>query len=166
MFFKKLVFFAFFIISGCGFSPLYKNNITKQAHTIYIAPIKNYEGFLLRTKLQQNLIPADNSHEALYTLTVKLDAPVFTDVNIQNDNFASREKIYIKAHYTLTDQQTGKTLLSSSTGANGAFNIIENPYAVQITEGKQTENIIEMIGNTITLQIMAYFNKMAGENES
>lgn len=170
MFGKKLFFLGLIFLSGCGFSPLYSleqdEKTTALTQEISIAPIADYNGYLLRKGLENALNPEKKRGSKKYLLIVKLDEPVLTDQSIQGDNFASREKISLTATYTLKNTETNEVLLSAGTSALGAYNIVKEPYATHKAQTKQTEDLIKIVSNNISLRVIAYFKKQEVNRES
>lgn len=170
MFLKKFFFCSLFLITGCGFSPLYSLNHDEKTTTltqeIAIAPIPEYDGFLLHSQLENALNPQKNGNPKKYVLNVHLNQPLLTDQSIQGDNFASRKKISLTANYTLSDITNNKVLLSSSTTALGAYNVFNEPYATHTAHIRQQEDLIKIISNNISLRIIAYFKKEEVNRES
>lgn len=169
MFYKNLLFFGFIFLSACGFTPLNTTHdttiITDTAH-IAINPIPNAEGWQLKQLLVDKLNPTHLNGEKKYTLDVNLNAPTFTDQSIQGDNFASRETVYISATYTLKEIQTNRILLTQSTSARGAYNIVLEPYATQIARNRLKTDLIRTIGDNISIRIKAYFKAQEDIRES
>ncbi len=170
MFLKKISLLSLLFLVGCGFSPLYRTNTDsttiKLTEEVSIAPIPNYNGYLLHHSLENMLNPQKTNREKKYDLHVTLNQPSYTDQSIQGDNFASRKKVTLSAKFTLKDRATNKVLLSSSTKALGAYNVFNEPYATRQAEIRQQEDLIKIISNNISLRIMAYFKKQEVDNES
>lgn len=170
MFHKKLFFLGFLFLSGCGFSPLYSldqdEKTTALTQEISIASIANYDGYVLKKNLENALNPNKVGGAKRYVLQVTLDEPLLTDQSIQGDNFASREKMSVTASYVLKDKENNKVLLSSSTTALGAYNIVKEPYATYKAQTKQKEDLIKIVGNNISLRVIAYFKKQEVNRES
>ncbi len=170
MFYKNLLFLCLFIISACGFTPMNKisSDLTTGSLTeqITIANIPNYEGWQLKQKLSDRLNPRKKNGNKKYTLAVHLNAPTFTDQSIQGDNFASRETVSISASYILKDSETGKKILSQSTSATGAYNIVHEPYATNVARNQLREDLVAIIADNISLRIIAYFKAVEETRES
>lgn len=161
--FKKIFFCGFFLISGCGFSPLYSLNNDEKTigltEEILISPISEYNGYILHSELENALNPSKRNVSKKYILTIHLQKPVFTDQSIQRDNFSNRKKISLTATYTLKELVSNKTLISSSTTALGSYNISNEPYATNKAQGSQIEDLIKIISNNISLYVITYFKK-------
>lgn len=170
MFYKNLFFLGLFFISACGFSPMYQisqdTKTTVLTEQVAIAGIPNYEGWHLRQYLQNKLNPEKNGGQKKYLLVVDLRAPTFTDQSIQGDNFASRETVSITATYTLKSIDTGQVIMKDSTSATGAYNIVKEPYATNVARNKLKENLVDIIGNNISLRIISYLKSVEESRES
>lgn len=170
MFYKNLLLFACIALSGCGFSPMNKlsDNLmtTDKTSQISISNIPNYEGYLLKQQLEDNLNPQKTSVQKKYILTVYLKAPTYTDQSIQGDNFASRETTRIHAKYQLKEIETGEIILQDTTSATGAYNIVKEPYATNIAKNKLKENLIQIISDNITVRLVSFFKTKEDISES
>lgn len=170
MFYKNLFFLGLFFISACGFSPMNKlsedTKTTALTEQIAIAGIPNYEGWQLKQYLQNRFNPEKNGGPKKYLLVVNLRAPTFTDQSIQGDNFASRETVSISASYTLKNTETGAVIMKDSTSATGAYNIVKEPYATNVARNKLKENLVQIIGENISLRVISYMKSVEGNRES
>ena len=168
MILKKIIFGCFFILSGCGFSPLYHSVEGESSPTeqVLVSPIADYNGYMLKQRIEHALNPKTISGPKNYVLEVKLNAPLLSDQSIQGDNFASRKKITLTANYKLIDKKTDKTVLSSTTTALGAFNIFYEPYTTYQAEKKQTDDLIQVVANNISLRVAAYLKQKEVKSES
>ncbi len=168
MVFKKIILGCFFVLSGCGFSPLYYSSQEGEVQTeqVLVAPIADYNGYMLKQRIENTLNPKSVSGPKNYILEVQLDSPLLSDQSIQGDNFASRKKISLTAHYKLIDKKTSKVVLTSSTTALGAFNVFYEPYTTYQAEKSQTEDLVQIVANNISLRIAAYLKQKEVESES
>lgn len=170
MFYKNLFFLTLFFLSACGFSPMHRLSDNRQTSSlteqIGIAGIPNYEGWLLRQNLQDNLNPEKTGGSKKYLLVVNLRAPTYTDQSIQGDNFASRETVRISASYTLKETETGKVILQDSTAATGAYNIVKEPYATNVARNRLREDLVKIIGDNISLRVISFMKSNEEKRES
>lgn len=164
---KKIVLVCLLLISGCGFSPLYLTNgreTTQLTAQIDIAPIADYDGYLMANYLSDALNPDKISVNKTYKLKVSLDAPSISEQNIQDDNFSSRERMTLTARYQLINKKTNDRVIDSRTSATGAYNIALEPYATWSAKQKVKENLIKMLSERITIHVISFVKKEV-ENE-
>ena len=123
MILKKIIFGCFFILSGCGFSPLYHSVEGESSPTeqVLVSPIADYNGYMLKQRIENALNP---------------------------------KKI------------SGPKNLSSTTTALGAFNIFYEPYTTYQAEKKQTDDLIQVVANNISLRVAAYLKQKEVKSES
>lgn len=167
MLLKKIILGSFLLLSGCGFSPLYYSDESEASQTeqVLVAPIADYNGYVLKKSIEDALNPKGVNGPKKYILEVKLNSPVLADQSIQGDSFASRKKITLSANYKLIDKSTNTTVLSSSTTALGAFNVFYEPYTTYQAEKKQTEDLVQIVANNISLRVAAYLKQKEVEGE-
>lgn len=168
MFLKKFGFLFLFLLSACGFSPLYRSNQedgVMETELVEVASIPEYNGYVLKQNLINALNPRKKSTVKKYRLEVHLNTPRLSGQSIQGDNFASRKKVALSARYKLIDKETGAVLLSSSTKAIGAFNVFYEPYTTYQAEKKQVEDLVLIVATNISTRVAAYFKKKEVEGE-
>ena len=88
-----------FLLSACGFQPLYGNRdvILERAATVQIEPIVGDGGYQMGLIIQDKLNPKQLNLPKKYRLTVSLSQPTLLNQSIRSDNFASLEKMNMKA---------------------------------------------------------------------
>ncbi len=170
MFYKNLLIFTTILLTGCGFTPMNQinngQNIISETEKITIANIPNYDGYLLKKELQNLLNPNKSNAPKEYVLTVLLKSPVYEDQTIQGDNFSSRENTTVSASFQLKNTQTQKIVLTDSTIATGAYNIVQDPYATQTARNKLKTNLLKIIANNISVRIISFLKSQEEKNES
>ncbi len=165
---RFIVLMMIFAVTACGFSPLYKINdgkTTALTETISIQPIADYGGYQMENDLSALLNPTGGQVPKKYELFVTIDAPTFSEQNIQDDNFSSRERMYLTARYRLVHIHSGKIVVNAVTSATGAYNIAIEPYATYMAQQKVKENLIKMLSNRIATHVISFVKKteVAGE---
>ena len=76
--------------------------------------------------------------------------------SIRSDNFASLEKMNMKASYQLIDIEKNKSVISSTIDANGLFNLIKEPYATTVAQENLYQNLIKSLAENIATHVLAY----------
>ncbi|MBQ7413483.1 MAG: hypothetical protein IJV07_04350 [Alphaproteobacteria bacterium] len=157
----KIMFWGLFLLSGCGFQPLYtqKETLINQTAAVQINPIAGNGGYQMGLILKDKLNPDDIQVSKKYKLTVVLQQPKYANQSIRSDNFASLESMMLSADYQLTDLSNQKTLISSSVNSNGLFNLIKDPYATVVAQDKLYDNLIQLMGNDIAMHVLSYFKE-------
>lgn len=161
---KKMVFALFFLMAGCGFSPLYLTKgekTTTLTAAVSVLPIENYDGYLLQNYLSDALNPDKVTIPKIYDLSVSLQAPFISEQNIQDDNFSSRDRMTLTAGYRLINNQTKKVLIDTTTSATGAYNIAVQPYATWMAQKRVKENLIKMLAERISIHVVSFIKKEA-----
>ncbi len=64
---------------------------------------------------------------------------------------------------TLTEQATGKVVLTRNVRAIGDYNQLDNQFSTLISRESMTDNMLRELGDTIANDVMLYF---AGQNET
>lgn len=169
MFLKKILIGSFFLLASCGFSPLYVTDEKTgllETDQIEVAPIQDYNGYVLKQGLDNALNPKKVRGPKKYILKVQMKNPHLSSQSIQGDNFASRKKVSLSASFQLIDKETKKELLKSSTTAIGAFNVFYEPYTTYQAEKRQIEDLVQILVTNISTRVAAYFKQEEVFDES
>ena len=148
-----------FLLSACGFQPLYGNRdvVLEKSATVQIEPIAGDGGYQIGLILQDKLNPKQLNLPKKYRLTVILSQPTLLNQSIRSDNFASLEKMNMKVSYQLIDIQNNKDVISSTIDANGLFNLIKEPYATTVAQENLYQNLTKVLAENIATHVLAYF---------
>lgn len=169
MIYKYLLAASLLCVSACGFSPLYatqsNEKTTDLTAQIHITPIANYTGFKLQTQLADQLNPSKLSVPEKYDLVVTLDKPIISEQNIMENNFSSRQRVILVAHYKLIDRATKKVLIDTQTSATGAYNIAIEPYATYTASQKVEIDLLKILSQTISVHLISYMRKNEAPRE-
>ena len=151
-----------FVLTACGFSPLYTINdgeTTTLTAEISVKPIANYDGYQMENNISAMLNPAGIVASPKYDLFITIEDPTFSEQNIQNDNFSSRERMHLTARYRLVNIKTGEDVINAKTSATGAYNIAIEPYATYTAQQKVKENLVKMLSNRIAPHVISFVKK-------
>lgn len=164
--------FVVFLVSACGFSPLYGNyNKTGAQYTdealshVHIANIPDREGQHLKNLLIDRFY--GNQGKGAYTayvLDVSDIKEKLTDLDITKSSDATRAQLRLDTSFKLIDQKTGKTCLSKRLSSITSYNILPSEFATRITEDDARLNALEDLARQIELHLGLYF-KRANQKE-
>ncbi len=149
---KKLLFVFLLFLGACGFSPLYKEvMVSEESVSVKVDPIPDEYGFFMRKIIQGKM---GISEKSLYTLTVS--APHFSshDQTIDNKNFATTIGIYATVSYKLVENETKKTILSSSSSLTGSCSVVKDPYATTVAERKVKKELAEQLAEQVSIHVL------------
>lgn len=161
---KKVFLILIFLLTGCGFSPLYNENITKQGSIpVTVSPIPDQYGFTMRQKILSKIGTSDHP---LYTLLVR--APTFSsrDQTIDSRNFATTINILGRTSYSLVENKTKKTILNSSVFVNSSYSVTKEPYATTVAERKVKKELAEQLAEQISQHILVVVSKETDESKT
>jgi LPS-assembly lipoprotein len=119
-------------LAGCGYHPLYGDSADsaspEELGSVYIAPISNRDGQVLRNflieQLDQNAQPGNPAH----TLTIGLQVQS-TGIALSRDNTTSRTNITAVANFQLVDSATNKPVLKGVVRATTSYDVLQSDYA-------------------------------------
>ena len=121
-----LAIFAFALISGCGFRPVYSTgaNANYAGGAITVPPIAGRSGYMLRRALQEELAIGLPNVTEPSTLRVELSESL-TRLTFQPDGQASRSSVVASARYTLSRESD---TVSGSATSEATFAVPDSPY--------------------------------------
>lgn len=161
---KYISLILIFIISSCGYKPLYKleagDNILVELYDVEIPVIQGdtgRNGQILRNNLMDMITPYGKSNNPRYKLQIVLQSPLIEQKAIRRDEIATFATVKNTADYTLIDIETGKELLKSSTSMTSSYNILTQAYASDVTLKSAIDDNLKTIANDIFIRLSLYF---------
>lgn len=155
---KKLPALALlFVLTGCGFSPMYGPSLSPQLASIYVEPMPERDGYELRNTLIDLLGSNGVTTGKRYRLTINLRQSS-RGVALQNDAAITRYNDTLDADYTLTDM-AGGTVTGGSHTSLSAYNVAVSPYATLAAQRDSSKRAAMAIADRIRLDLAAYFRQ-------
>ena len=158
-------------LNACGFQPLYANKtgllpkqdeaITEEIAKIYVAPIQNRLGMIMRQDLQNTLAPRA-SKDKVYTLQVTNEKILVSEQGIRSDNIPTRITIGYKSVYTL--RKGADVILQDSAFAQSSYNVLQSAYSTVTAEQDVEERIIKLLAQDIALRVTVFLKKYLQEH--
>lgn len=146
------------ILTACGFHPLYGTGsrpAERQLADVSIDNIPERSGQQLRLLLTDRFYSAHaQSVQPLYHLAVTFES-VKEELGIRRDDVATRARLSMTGHFTLTPYDGGKPF-SGSERSFVSYNILIDPYATSAAEQNATDRGLEQIADAITNRISLY----------
>ncbi len=155
----KVLIILTFILSSCGFQPLYKVDKTGDIFCFFnkINPSKPHS----RTQqiLRQELVHRFQTkpHETNYRLDITLEEHK-AELGIEQDDSATLAKLTLIATYSLYNQKDLKIFESSARSVN-SYNILASPYATLRAEKDARNRSIQVIANDMIQSLAIYYDQ-------
>lgn len=169
----------FFMLSACGFKPLYvqktstedkwyfdgdfDNYVTDQMAQIKIVATGERLGQLMKTDLLDLLTPRGVPSHPKYYLYIEPTKENEYDQALRRDITASRKRIDYKVNYYLT--QKSEKIMMGNTVSYVSYDILDNPYSMVTSRKKVERDAAKIMANDIALRLGAFFNAKANEYE-
>ncbi len=166
---------ALFMISGCGFEPLYverkpdegwyykgefDTSIMDEMEKIRIEPVSDRFGQLLRNNLLDSFTPKGVPAKPRYRLVIGDINRQVVQQALRDDITATRERVRYKVNYYLYDTETNKQLVRGNSISYVSYDILANPYSTTYAQKKIEKNAADIISNDISLRMGAYFHSV------
>lgn len=157
---RYIILLFVFIISACGFSPVYgTKSISSEMNAIEIGIIPNREGQIIRNHLIDRLYSGGYPANAQYTLSVSAVTETIVEIGIDKDDEASRAQLRQSATFTLLDKSTKKPVLRRTARATSGYNILAGQFTTFVTEADARNQALKAIADDIVIQLELYFNR-------
>ena len=148
----------FFIITSCGYQPIYSKNPNRNAEllSISVENIKDRPGQILRNSLINQINPEGKRVISKYRLRVEISENR-EDLAYRKDMSATRSDLVVAAKYSLTEIKTGKILLKEETRSISSFDVVESVYATLIAEKDARSKSLYVLSDNIFTALVVFF---------
>ena len=145
-----------------------EENVSVQAfQQIYVAPIDDRLGTLLRTELRRALGENAKSNQKLYTLNVQVKEGT-VGLGVQKDATATRANLIVSAQASLFDQED-QTLFSVDVSSRNSYNLLTETYATVEARNDAQRRGVRELAQQIRSHLAVYFLRRTqddGQNQS
>tara|TARA_R110000868_G_scaffold210497_1_gene460543 strand:- start:45 stop:626 length:582 start_codon:yes stop_codon:yes gene_type:complete len=160
------IFSALFLLSSCGFQPIYGNVSTgaSQANTeelmrrIDIGLINDREGQFLRNALIDRLHNSGTNRAPLYTLQIKSITETKTDLDITKESDATIASLKLSTELVFKRKSDDKVLLQKRVWSTTSYNILESQFTTRVSRNYARENGLKNLAAQIERQIALALN--------
>ena len=148
--------FLCFLITGCGFTPVYVENnkslFNTQFRYIKIDPIQDRVGQKLRNELIKILQPTGTASTLKYNLNVVISITK-QELAIKKSELATRSNLIFTANFTLMKNESKTLLTNGSSRIVTSYNILDQVYATKIAENDAQTRAISEISRDIASKL-------------
>lgn len=154
---------ASFVLSACGFQPLYSERATGPAvHAELSAIDVDVKGDALSrtvfSDLLDELTPTGAPAKPTYRLEVKLSR-IKKGVGFEEDDSVTRFNFQLIGEYRLVDTGTKAVVFSSTSRSIAAYNVVSNQYATLTAEKDAEKRASADLAHDIRLQLSLHFRQ-------
>lgn len=150
-------------VASCGFTPLYATSdgiipsedktISEETAKIYVAPIANRSGQLMRQKLRA-LLSGQEQQEKIYTLTVTNTEKVLSEQGYREDNVPTRITLGYTSAFSLA--KGDKVLLQDTFSAQSSYNILQSGYSTNAAKVALEKQMLSQLAQRIAIRVSSY----------
>ncbi len=151
-------------LSACGFQP--RDSYNKESgpmlalSQVYVAPIEDREGQILRTHLKKFLNPTDREVPYAYKLDINYNY-IERNRGARFDDSAVRVDVTMRSTFTLTRtgtaKQPSKPVLRGASNITARANNTKELYSAHISKQSAYHRAAELTAEDIARQIRLYF---------
>lgn len=151
---------------SCGFSPLYATHegllpsedtaVTEEMAKIYVAPISEHKGQLMRQELRA-LLSGQQQAEKTYTLTVTNKESVISEQGYREDSVPTRITLGYSSTFSLT--KGNKTLLTETISTQSSYNVLQSGHSTVAAKESLEKQMLSQLAQNITLRVSSFLKK-------
>ena len=138
-------------VAGCVLTPLHKSDrglaVPQALAAIQVEVIADREGVFLRRRLR-TLLYANGQAAPRWQLTVRL-AEERRSFSIGLDETASRARVRLTAHWTLTPLANQTSAFAAETRTSFAYDIVSSAYATELAEEAARDAALEELAERL-----------------
>lgn len=148
-------------LNACGFQPLYGQSLAGpqvQPHlaSIFVQPIPDRIGQVLRTKLSRTLSPKTRTTAPAYELRITLTESLST-LAVERDASATRANLTLTSSFTLVRRADSLTLYSGAVNSIASYNILTSQFATKIAKDDARARAVQDLSVIIRTRLAIYF---------
>lgn len=150
-------------VAACGFRPLYGERahgprVQEQLAAVYIAPIEDRLGQIVRNHLLDAMNPKGAPRQPLYRLDVVVT--LFREnLAFREDNVATRVNLRVTASYTLRPVHGDDVLTQGGARVIASYNITREEYATLVADRDAQARAAREIADEIVSRLAAWFDR-------
>lgn len=154
---KVLTAILIFLLTGCGFKPIYGEN--HQSLPVKVASIHTVSQeygkleYIMRHELESAFNPTHTQQPAQYIMRVRLLKSTLSFAT-QSTRVSTRQRIDLRADFVLTDL-SGKVIADDYVIASDSSDITVSPYSSLISEEESSNLLAKTLAQEIGLRVAA-----------
>lgn len=152
-------------LPACGFKPMYgaqatadRPAITERMATIDVRPIPDRLGQVVRNQLLEVITPTGKPSQPLYELRL-LVGEEREDVGLRENASSTRANYRMSAKFELREISTDEVVLTGTTWAETAFDIVQQDYPTVIAQQDAQKRLAVDLAEEIRTRIAVYFDR-------
>lgn len=153
-----------FLLSGCGFKPMYGSQISQvnsgvssQLSQIAIDIIPDREGQTLRNALIDRFYKTGYPTNPIATLKISKVEETRNELDLTKSSDATRAQLRMSSTMTLMNK-SGSFVLKRPLKTITSFNILGSEFASRVTEESARQSAIQDLVRQIELNLSLYYN--------
>ena len=152
---------ALWLLSACGFKPLYATSSTEPDvqdafAAIEVGIIEGRIGQMVRNHLLDSLNPYGSSSASQYILSVVLEEKT-EGYGFRSDDAVTRESYTLIADLQMIDQSTGDVVFEESISTVQAYEVVQSDFANFSAQEDARLRTVKRVSELITLRLGMFF---------
>jgi hypothetical protein len=159
---KLISIITLFILTACGFSPIYQmhgTQVIEDLSNIDIAIIPNEEGVIVRNYLIDQLYKNGYPKNAEYRLITNPVQEQIIEIAIDQDDNASRAQLRQNTSFKLVQISNNQPVLERTVRATTGYNILDSQFTTFVTRSDAREQALRVLADKIIIQLELHFSR-------
>ena len=157
----SLILGGLFILSACGFQPLYSDNMgasLTELSQISVAPIQRPRplNIIVERELKARFDPNSQHEQAKYDLAISLTEQRRA-LGIQIDSSVTRFNLILSGRFNLVDLGTRRTVYSGRLQTVASYNVVSSQFATLAAEREAREKAAQQLTDEVIYQLGLHF---------
>lgn len=151
------------LLAGCGYRPLYASgqnasSLAADLAAVGIAPIPDRLGYLVRTRLLNQVNPFGQRQSLVYRLEVALTEERI-ELAVQNDRTATRFDIRVLAIVRLIHIQSDSVVFEAASRSSASYNVVTSDFATLVTARDAEDRVADQLSEDIALKVSLFLER-------
>ena len=161
-----LLLSSLFLLSACGFHPLYGVNkyqstgVEEYLAATKIENIPNRDGLYLKNALIDRFYRDGKPENPRYQLDVSPISERSTDLDITRTSDSTRAQLRLDTAITLRDKLSGNIVLQRNIYAIVSYNILASEFSTRVSRQNARDNALTDLANQIEIQLSLYYKSL------
>ncbi len=156
---------AALMLGACGYKPLYgaqgiTPHVERQLASIYVTPIEDRAGQMMRLKLKERLSPTADGLDNAYTLDITLDESL-SRLAVEESGFTTRANLKMKATFELVRSADQMRIFKGTVKTISSYNELSSDFATKSAQDNARQRAIVDLADTLRTRLAAFFQRPA-----
>lgn len=152
---------AAMVLGACGYKPLYGSqsvapHVERRLASIYVAPIKDRAGQMMRLALKKRLSPTADGLENVYTLNITLSESL-AKLAVEESGFTTRANLKLHTSFKLFRSADQALIFEGKVKTVSSYNELSSDFATKAAQDDARQRAITDLADTLRTRLATFF---------